>query len=163
MSVFRALGPGLIAVMALAQCQTTTTPSGTSTPDTAVAMQQGASGGQLLNAFRGQSGLTPLRESAALNRAAAAHARDMGTNSFMSHTGSNGSKPRDRARAQGYRACNIAENIGLGQGSANEIMTQWMNSPPHRKNMLHRQMKEYGLARGPANAWVLVVADPGCR
>ncbi len=121
-----------------------------------------SSDGALLNSFRAQNGRAALRPNAALNRAASAHARDMGTNNFLGHTGSDGSKMRERARRQGYSACHIAENVALGQGSASEVMKQWMNSPAHRKNILNGKSRDYGLARGPRNAWVLVVAQPGC-
>ena len=159
----RAIVPSLAAIMVLAQCQSTTTATApASTQQAPVTTISSSNGGDIFNAYRVQNGKSASRPSAALNRAANAHARDMAANNFMGHTSSNGDKVRDRARKQGYRACWIAENVAKGQGSANEVMAQWMGSPPHRKNMLNSKSVEYGLARGPANAWVLVLASPGC-
>jgi len=152
-------------VMVLAQCAPATSPSASapaSAQTTSTAPATGTSGDALLNSYRAQNGRAALRPNAALTRAAEVHARDMGTNNFMSHTGSDGSKMRERARRQGYSACHIAENVALGQGSSGEVMNQWMNSPPHRKNILNGKVKDYGMARGPGNAWVLLLAQPGC-
>ncbi|WP_371226846.1 CAP domain-containing protein [Roseovarius sp. 2305UL8-3] len=165
MGKFRSVLAGFVLVMGLAQCASTTGDSAyapTVTRSDNVAFPASMDGGAMLNALRTQNGRHALRPNRALMRAAQMHAQDMGTNNFMDHRGSNGSKVRQRASRHGYRACNIAENLGLGQGSASEVMNQWMNSPAHRKNMLHGQMKEYGLARGPRNAWVLVFGAPGC-
>ncbi|WP_371226844.1 CAP domain-containing protein [Roseovarius sp. 2305UL8-3] len=156
---------GLALVMVLAQCVPATSPSASApapsqTAGTAPAAN--SSDGALLNAVRAENGRSALRPNAALNRAASVHARDMGTNNFIGHTGSDGSKMRERARRQGYSACHIAENVALGQGSASAVMNQWMNSPPHRRNILNGKSQDYGLARGPGNAWVLLLAQPGC-
>lgn len=168
MSSLKTVLAGAAAVMVLAQCQSTTQPSAPTvlipptTQPASIAARSNEDGGSIFNAYRAYHNRPAVRPNTMLNRAAMAHARDMGTNNFMSHTSSNGDSVRDRASKQGYRACWIAENVGLGQSSANEVIAQWMNSPSHRKNMLHSRTVEYGLARGPANAWVLVVAEPGC-
>ncbi|WP_238987417.1 CAP domain-containing protein [Roseovarius dicentrarchi] len=113
------------------------------------------------NAIRADAGLTPLSSSAALGRAAAGHARDMAQNGFFSHTGSNGSGIGDRARAVGYGFCFIAENIAQGQSSVDEVMTGWMNSTGHRRNILSEGAREYALVR-EGDIWVMMLGRPGC-
>ncbi|HEY2292131.1 MAG TPA: CAP domain-containing protein, partial [Thermoanaerobaculia bacterium] len=67
-----------------------------------------------------------------------------------------GETVRERARAAGYDWRAIGENIAEGQLSVDEVMSTWMHSPPHRKNILDRDFKELGvgLALGRSgNEW----------
>ncbi|MCQ0093499.1 CAP domain-containing protein [Roseovarius sp. M141] len=127
----------------------------------AVAQDMGAAAQGQTNALRANAGAEPLGVSAALTRAAGGHARDMAQNGFFSHTGSDGSGIGDRARAAGYGFCFIAENIAQGQGSLDEVMTGWMNSTGHRRNILSEGAREFALMR-EGNIWVMVLGRPGC-
>ncbi|SEK97311.1 Cysteine-rich secretory protein family protein [Roseovarius nanhaiticus] len=115
-----------------------------------------------LSEIRGRNNLPPLETSAALARAASAHAEDMATNGFFSHTGSNGSGIGDRARAAGYGFCFIAENIAKGQGSLDQVIEGWMGSTGHRRNILAENAREFAVARGDGAIWVMVLGRPGC-
>lgn len=115
-----------------------------------------------INRYRSQAGLPAVSRNPALTRAAEAHAADMATRGFMAHVGSNGTGPKERARASGYRPCLIAENIAVGQAGTDAVLAWWMNSPPHRSNMLHPRASEFGMARAPGNNWVLLFGRPGC-
>ncbi len=64
--------------------------------------------------------------------------------------------------AQGYGFCFAAENIAKGQTSLKEVMQSWANSSGHRKNMAHRKVTEFALARANGNIWVMVLGTPGC-
>ena len=112
--------------------------------------------------IRAQAGLRQLAPSAALTKAAAAHARDMSKNGFFSHRGSNGSSIGDRARKARYGLCFIAENIAKGQGSLDQVMSGWMKSEGHRRNILSPQASEFALVRGEGALWVMVLGRPGC-
>lgn len=112
---------------------------------------------------RGNVGLGPISPHPLLERTAAAHANDMMRNGYFSHTGQNGSKVRDRSRAQGYVGCFWAENIAYGDLTAAEVFQAWMDSRGHRRNMLHRRAVHYGLAKagsGQNTFWVLVFGAP---
>ena len=77
----------------------------------------------------------------------------------MIHRGSDGSAISDRVKRQGYRFGKVAENIaktGRGQARAMQI---WIDSPPHRSNMLMRDATQYGLAQS-GDYWAMVVARP---
>ncbi|KPD12252.1 CAP domain-containing protein [Phaeobacter sp. 11ANDIMAR09] len=115
-----------------------------------------------LNGLRAQHGLPPLGWSPRLEKAAWAHAKDMLRRGFFSHQGSNGSRVGDRVRKQGYSWCVVSENIAKGQPSLPTVMNSWRQSPGHRKNMLHREVREFALVRAQGNIWVMVLARPGC-
>ncbi|MBU2992724.1 CAP domain-containing protein [Octadecabacter sp. B2R22] len=113
----------------------------------------------MLNAARADTGLGPVRENARLSQAARFHATDMVANDYFSHTGRTGSSFTDRARAAGY-ACAAAENIASGQETESEVFTTWMNSSGHRRNILLRDAREFGIGR-VGNMWVLMMGR-GC-
>lgn len=112
-----------------------------------------------LNAYRAASGLPGLTRSAALQRAAEAHARDMAGMGVMTHTGSDGSSVGDRVKRQGYRFRRVAENVAETGRGADGAMELWIDSGPHRRNMLLRDVTQYGLANS-GDYWALVVARP---
>ena len=113
-----------------------------------------------LNASRRANGEAPLRYNRKLSRAAMTHACDMLVNDFFDHRGSNGSDLQVRVRQAGYNNCIAAENIAWGYPRPEQIITGWMNSPGHRRNMLHPRLEEFGvgITQGPRGPyWVLVV------
>lgn len=113
-----------------------------------------------LNANRRANGVSELRFNRRLGRAAMAHACDMLVNDFFDHRGSDGSNSQARVQAAGYRDCIVAENIAWGYPRSEQIISGWMNSPGHRRNMLHPRIEEYGvgITQGPNGPyWVLVV------
>jgi uncharacterized protein YkwD len=57
---------------------------------------------ELINAYRKQKGLKPLRLNPALTEAAKAHSRDLAKWDRISHYGSDGSNPWDRVKRAGY-------------------------------------------------------------
>ncbi|MBC7006485.1 CAP domain-containing protein [Photobacterium sp. BZF1] len=79
-----------------------------------------------------------------LESAAYSHSSDMANNNFMSHTGSDGSTPQDRIEATGYSWSTWAENVAAGQKDINAVMTSWMNSPGHCKNIMNGSVTEMG-------------------
>lgn len=119
-------------------------------------------GAPALNALRARHGLAPLGTDPVLARIARGHAQDMMTNSFFGHVSSDGRSIVERTRAQGYAFCHVAENLAMGQGDFDAVLAQWMTSPAHRRNVLHRNVDAFGLVRGPGNLWVLVLGRPGC-
>lgn len=149
----------ILAVVALAACQpSANVPMNTAANVPVAALQQGQIA-TLLNSQRAAQGLGPLSEDANLSRAARAHAQDMVTQGYFSHVGQNGSSFVQRAQASGY-ACVAAENIAQGQRSEAEVMTGWMNSTGHRRNILLRDATEFGIGL-VNNMWVLMLGR-GC-
>ncbi len=88
------------------------------------------------NAERRAAGLRSLRVSAKLEAAARAHALDMARRGTMSHTGGDGTSALDRIKRAGYRYRRAGENIARGKFTTAKLMAGWMDSPPHRLNIL---------------------------
>lgn len=113
-----------------------------------------------VNDLRASAGKAPLAYSAVLERAAQAHADDMAHHGYFSHEGRNGSAVSDRVSAQGYKWCFVAENIAKGQRDLRQVMQSWTKSKGHYANIVHRSVREFGLARAKGNVWVMVLAAP---
>lgn len=91
----------------------------------------------LVNQERANAGLAPLSADSQAERAAKVHCEDMEGRSFFSHTTPEGWSPSTRLTMTGASGFNgWAENIALGQGSAQSVMSSWMNSAGHRANIL---------------------------
>lgn len=104
------------------------------------------------NTLRKSKGRAPLKEDAALSRAARDFARYMARTERYGHE-ADGRSPAERARKQGYDDSFIAENIawqdsGAGFDTkelAEAFFEMWDKSRGHRRNMLHRDMTETGV------------------
>jgi uncharacterized protein YkwD len=106
----------------------------------------------LLNQQRAAQGLAPLAENPDLTRASTAYSQLMVAESFFDHHSPQGSLLVDRVRAVGYLAnagdWALGENIGWGQANlstADSMVTAWMNSAPHRENILTAEYTDLGL------------------
>jgi uncharacterized protein YkwD len=99
----------------------------------------------LTNQQRAQFGLAPLTLNLTLNDVAEKHSQDMATRNYFSHQGLNGSQPWDRMRAEGYNYSRAAENIAFGQPTPQDVVTGWMNSAGHRRNILDPNLKDLGV------------------
>ena len=108
----------------------------------------------------------PLARSAALDRTATDHARDMASRSRMEHTGSDGSTPGERATRAGYRWSRIGENVAAGQPTPELAVASWLDSPRHCANLMEPAFTEMGIgfAADSANAvaiyWAQVFGTP---
>lgn len=80
------------------------------------------------NAARARSGLPPLAADGLLMNGARNQARWMAHNRSLTH------------------GRGVAENIGMGQTSASEAVTSWMNSSGHRANILDGGHTRIGVA-----------------
>lgn len=100
----------------------------------------------IINQYRHDKGLKPLRLNAELTEAAKAHSRDLAKWDRISHYGSDGSNPWDRVKRTGYKARLAAENVGTGQVDFAEVFRGWQESPGHNKNLLLTDAQEMGLA-----------------
>jgi uncharacterized protein YkwD len=98
-----------------------------------------------VNAERKRAGSPSLTANARLDRAAQRHAADMLARNYFAHESPEGHTVRERAKDAGYDWRAIGENIAEGQTSVAEVMTTWMHSPGHRRNILDRDFKELGV------------------
>ncbi len=96
------------------------------------------------NEERAKHGLSSLSHDAALARVARAHSADMLAKNYFSHTNTQGCSSSCRVTNAGYEWKAVAENIHWMSGynlsateTAKKIVTDWMNSPPHRATILN--------------------------
>lgn len=88
----------------------------------------------LTNQARVNAGCAALRVDPRLTAAAQGHSDDMSARGYFAHDSLDGRTFSDRITAQGYPSPG-GENIAQGQQDAQEVVTAWMNSPGHRRNI----------------------------
>jgi uncharacterized protein YkwD len=101
-----------------------------------------------VNMLRRQHGLRPLRWNRKLARGASRHARDMASRHYFAHDTPEGTGVFARLRRAGYRGRLVAENIGFGTNalsSPRAVASSWMDSAPHRKNLLDPALRDVGV------------------
>jgi uncharacterized protein YkwD len=108
----------------------------------------------LLNEQRERAGLRALRPDRKLEKAAERHNRRMDGTGCFDHACSGEAELEKRLQGVGYLDGGLSrwaygENIawGLeGRGTPDAIVTAWMDSPPHRANILNGSFREIGIA-----------------
>lgn len=122
----------------------------------------------LVNQERQNQGLAAYASQGQLQAAARIHSADMSCNGFVSHTGSDGSGVRDRVAAQGYSWSWIGENIyctsDTSSGAPQRVFDWWMNSAPHRANLMSPNYTQIGMGyiyAGNRGCFTAVFARPG--
>ncbi|MDT7614404.1 MAG: hypothetical protein QOF00_1851 [Pseudonocardiales bacterium] len=103
-------------------------------PAPSVSGSQAARVVALTNQDRARVGCRPLRVDARLTAATQGHSDDMSAHGYFSHDGQDGRSFSDRITAAGYPSPG-GENIAQGQQDAQEVVTAWLNSPGHRRNI----------------------------
>lgn len=96
-----------------------------------------ASVGSLANHARHAHGVPLLAHHSHLAAAARAHAEDLLASGRFSHDGSDGSDVLLRVRRTGSGWLAVGENLAMGMARAGDALRGWLNSPPHRANLLH--------------------------
>ena len=102
----------------------------------------------LVNVERARAGLAALPVDARLVRSAAAHAGAMVESRFFAHKGPSEPELGARGASAGYTG-GMGENIGYGIGklaTASAMVDAWMNSPPHRENILDPRWRGIGMS-----------------
>jgi uncharacterized protein YkwD len=115
----------------------------------------------VLNAYRDAARLSRLDDDPVLTALATQQALAMAAAGTMSHTIAG--TLQDRLAAGGYGIRAAAENIGYGQPTLDVVMGSWMQSAPHRANILDQRMTEFGVGAATVNGvtyWALILATP---
>jgi uncharacterized protein YkwD len=105
----------------------------------------------LVNGYRAQHGLLPLRTNNALMRAARFHSRDMVEHDYFDHTSKDGEQFFQRLSRFGYHWLSAGEAIGEATGlvsptaAADQAVTMWRQSPPHNKILLTGSYRAVGI------------------
>lgn len=116
----------------------------------------------LTNAARADSDRPALTLNAKLSQAAHAKARDMFAQQYWAHTAPDGSTPWKWIEEAGYNYHVAGENLAKNFVSSHGVVTAWLDSPEHRKNLLDSRYENVGFAVVPGklqgNDTMLVVA-----
>jgi uncharacterized protein YkwD len=100
---------------------------------------------ELMNAHRTSMGLAPLAWDAGVAAVAQAHSEDMVARSFFSHTNPDGESPFDRLSAAGITYTAAGENIAYGYPTASSVLTAWLGSDGHRRNIENANYTHHGV------------------
>jgi uncharacterized protein YkwD len=87
-----------------------------------------------------------------LEAASLVHSADMLQNNYFGHTAPDGSNAGVRIENAGYHWKAYGENIGSGYRNEEEVISGWIKSPNHCKNIMNGAYKEMGVARA-GNLW----------
>ncbi len=106
----------------------------------------------LVNRERAQRGLPPLKESAALRRAAQRHARDMRRGDFFAPRSPDGATLSSRVRQAGYldgaRSWRLGECLARNaseRATPASVVRSWMRGGPARRAILTRRFRHIGI------------------
>lgn len=123
---------------------------------------ESASASAIINGYRSANGLSALSPDRQLEQAALQQAGYMAGAKRMKHDTGWGKDFASRVKDNGISGA-AAENIAEGRMDLSRLFSMWMNSPPHRRNMLDARFTRFGLAyvRDAKNAdwryWALVL------
>jgi uncharacterized protein YkwD len=101
----------------------------------------------LLNDIRRDNRLRPLRVNKRLSKASQRHTNAMTARNFFAH-GDFVGRIRATRYLRGARGWTVGENIAWGSwtyATPRAIVRGWMNSPPHRRNILSTRFREIGI------------------
>jgi len=101
---------------------------------------------ELVNERRIAAGCPPLRWHEATAAVAEAHSADMARRDYFDHLTPEGTDLVERLLAGGvtWRGA-IAENLALTVRGPETVIELWMDSPPHRENLLDCSFTHHGL------------------
>ena len=116
-----------------------------------------------VNALRASNGLSPYEVNNALMSSAQRQSDYQASIGEVTHTGSGGSRPYDRAIAAGYGGGGtfiISENIAGGTNiSAEAAVSMWQGDDPHLGTMLGPSYKDVGAGVAVTNNFVYFTLD----
>jgi uncharacterized protein YkwD len=122
----------------------------------------------LINYARSQAGVPGLHSDHALERAAGRKSRDVAACGF-SHTACGNAADLYVHRygyTSGTSGWRWGENLAYGQGrhaTPRAIVQAWLNSPPHRENMLTGSFNDFGIGLRQSNGIGFWALELGCR
>ena len=120
----------------------------------------------MISGYRGNNGLGALTIDPELMRLAGEQAQAMAARDKLDHDAAH--PFQERIRKSGFAAVAV-ENIGAGYHTLAEAFSGWRDSPPHRANMLNKDVTRMGIAAvyTPKSKykvyWSLILAAPDER
>lgn len=99
----------------------------------------------LTNQNRIENNLSQLKESQILTQAARLKAVDMATRGYFSHTSPGDIEPWYWFDQAGYDFIYAGENLAINFVDSEDVITAWMSSEKHKKNILGKNFSEVGI------------------
>jgi hypothetical protein len=119
---------------------------------------------RLTNEHRKKVGCSPLLNDAKLHNSALGHSKLMAARNQMNHQLAGEADFGGRIKAAGFSFRSAAENIAAGQPTPQSVVTAWINSPGHRRNIENCGFTHIGVgvAQGPGGKlfWTQNFAAP---
>jgi len=128
------------------------------------AMVDATAAQSMISGYRRNNRLEPLAVDPELMRIASEQARAMAAHNTMDHDV--GRSLQERMRKAGFGGSLAIENVGAGYHTLADAFSGWRDSPPHRANMLNRNVTRMGIAAAYAPRskykvfWALILAGP---
>lgn len=108
----------------------------------------------LTNAERAKYGVPALKLDTELSKVAREKSNDMKAKGYFDHNSPTYGSPFDMMKQFGISYKTAGENIAMGQRSPQEVVTAWMNSEGHRKNILNANFTHLGVGHvADGNYW----------
>jgi uncharacterized protein YkwD len=89
---------------------------------------------------------TPLKWNETLYKSALGHAKEMNRYNFFAHYSINGDDIGERLETYGYDWQVAGENLGEGQKSFEEVLSDWLDSRSHCKMLMNPKVDEMAVA-----------------
>lgn len=105
----------------------------------------------LVNKYREENGLKPLKINYSVSKVAQAKSEDMRDKNYFDHTSPTYGSPFEMLKSFGISYKTAGENIAKGQKTAEAVVNAWMNSEGHRKNILNANYEEIGVGYATGN------------
>jgi len=118
----------------------------------------------MISGYRANNGLGALTLDPDLMKLAEEHSRNMATRDKLDHDV--GKAFSQRIRGGRFDAKVAVENVSAGYHTLAEAFSGWRDSPPHRANMLNRNVTRMGIAAVYSSKskykvfWTLILAAP---
>lgn len=123
-----------------------------------------ATAASMISGFRANNGLGAVEVDPLLMKAAHEQAEAMARRDKLDHNV--GRAFPQRLASSGFKASNGVENISAGYHTLAEAFSGWRDSPPHKANMLAKDVTKLGIATvyAPRSKykvfWALILAAP---
>lgn len=118
---------------------------------------------RLVNIEREKEGLEPFVASGKLSYVAKIKSEDMSSNRYFDHNSPTYGSPFEMMKSFDIKYLSAAENIAMGQATAERVVEAWMNSPGHRANILNPRLRQLGVgcyqSADGTNYWTQMFTD----
>ena len=121
------------------------------------------------NQQRSDNNVAALKLNDELSAAAQAKANDMAARNYWAHNTPDGNPPWVFIDKAGYHYEKAGENLAYGFANSDDTVVGWMNSPPHRENLLDSSFSDVGFGyanvqnyqnKGPETIVVAMYGEP---